>query len=155
MKRSQPKGDSEGKSIETAIKLQIIKNGRFADMLFIIGSLINIIQFNEAEKAIFQTMANEIEMASNSEVKAAKAAEVASIIFVIAIFIFADNSVTTFKIDQIDLESSVNTTALEGPKVVAFSNLLKVIAYLGSTTGFHLNTIEALKKQSEQNSTKS
>lgn len=155
MKRSQNKGDSKGKSIETAIKLQIIRNGRFADVLFIIGSLINIIQFNEAEKAIFQTIANETEQASNSEVKAAKAAEAASIIFLIAMFIFADTSVTTFKIDQADLESNADTTALEGHGIVAFSNLIKVIGYLGATTGFHLNTIEALKKQYEQNSTKS
>lgn len=155
MKQSILVVDTKGKSKELCDRLNVIENAKLANLLFFIGSFLTIIQLNEAEKAVFQTMTNTsgTNKGSDSEVKAAKIAETASIIFLTAVIINAINAMTILRIQLNDFKSSSNTkskvsniTGLEGSKIVAFFDLLKVIAYIGAAVGYHINAVAAQKK---------
>ena len=121
-------------------QLNIIQNGRFATLLFIIGSLLSFVKYDEEEKAIFESISNN--QNSNSEANAAIIGEFTSLIFLIAVLIYSNNAINTLRIDENNLTpepNSSNTADLKGSTFIAFFNLIKVIGFAGSALGYHIN----------------
>ncbi|ACA55299.1 hypothetical protein N494_03920 [Clostridium botulinum A2B7 92] len=133
---------------EAAAKLNIIQNGRFATLLFIIGSFLILIEYNESEKSVFETMFNTTgkDQASDSDAKAAELAEIASLMFLIAVLIYTINAINTAEIELNDLNPDSNTesllsniTTIKGSNIIAFFDLIKIIGFAGAALGFHIN----------------
>lgn len=131
---------------KTDIQLKVIQNGRLSTMLFMIGCFLNFIEYNESEQAIFQSMSNtkENDLSFDNELKAAKIAETVSVIFLIAMCIYANNAITTLslQVDSLDDISSKNSL---GWSLITFFDLIKVIGFIGAAIGYNINLKELYK----------
>ncbi|MGL4336368.1 MAG: hypothetical protein ACRCST_05685 [Turicibacter sp.] len=127
-------------SVETDIKLDIIRDGRLATWLFIIGCLFYFYAYNEEEQGII----DDTKTAVNG-VHAAKALEIAAFILLIGVIIFAINAFR--KLDLLVNKQQTNPTIIKGQNLVAFSNLIKVIGFAGAAAGYHIIADEEEKNQ--------
>lgn len=154
MKNYQLRKIRKVKSNEIDIQLNIIQNGRFATILFMIGCFLNFIEYNYSEKAIFQSLSSIDEEYDvlNNEIKASNIAATVSIIFLIAMIIFAINALTSFMLDLSVLDPDKNTNTKisnnQGARLVAFFDLIKVLGYLGAAIGYHI-ALEELKNSKD------
>lgn len=131
----------------TAAQADIIQSGRFASLLFIIGSLLNFIKYNYDEKVIFEEIFNPYDksLIFDNEVKSAKISEAVSIIILIAIIIYARNAMTIFKLESSNISNQNN---YQGDKIIACFDILKVIGFLGAAIGYQISTQELIDSQS-------
>lgn len=131
----------------TAAQADIIQSGRFASLLFIIGSLLNFIKYNYDEKVIFEEIFNPYDksLIFDNEVKSAKISEAVSIIILIAIIIYARNAMTIFKLE---FSNTSNQNNYQGDKIIACFDILKVIGFLGAAIGYQISTQELIDSQS-------
>ena len=132
---------------ETSIQLNILQNARVATILFIFGCFLNFIEYDYSEKAIFQSMSNiDKSVIRDNEIKAAVIAKYVSIIFLIAIIIFADNAFTVFELnlsnialDRTTISSKSNKSNIQSSRIIALFDFLKVLGYFGAFIGYSLD----------------
>lgn len=158
MNRSRLKSNRKKKLDETSIELNVIQNGRFSTILFMIGCFLNFIEYNYSERAILQSISNTEgdNLDFDDEIKAAEIAETVSIIFLIAMIIFTNNALTNF-ILQLDNSTFVigsdpktsDTNNKQGSRIIAFFDLIKVLGYAGAAIGYHI-ALEELKTSPKQ-----
>lgn len=136
----------KGRLDGTAAQIDIIQNGRFATLLFIIGSLLNFIRYNYDEKVVFDEMFNQSNesLIFDNELKADKISEAVSIIILIAVIIYTRNAMTIFKLESANASNKNN---YQGSKIIACFGVLKVIGFLGAAIGYQISTQELIDSQ--------
>lgn len=144
MNRSRLKSNRKKKLDEKSIELNVIQNGRFGTILFMIGCFLNFIEYNYSERAILKSMSNTKGEDSDfdDQIKATEIAATVSIIFLIAMIIFANNAITNFLNNSnfvigADPKPS-DTNNNQAPRIIAFFNLIKVLGYVGGALGYHI-----------------
>lgn len=146
MNKSKLKNYKKENLDEVAIQLDILQNARFATILFMIGCFLNFIEYDYSEKAIFQSLSNDDEsVINNNEIEAAEIAKAVSIIFLIAIIIFTGNALTTFGLgitnasfDRNNVSNKFSESNSNSSRIIAFSDLIKVVGYLGAAIGYSM-----------------
>ena len=115
-------------------------------MLFMVGCFLNFIEYNKSEQAIFQSMSNtkENNLSFDNELKAAKIAETVSVIFLIAMCIYANNAITTLSL-QVDSLDDIKSKNSLGWSIITFFDLIKVIGFIGAAIGYNINLKELYK----------
>lgn len=132
-------------STEDYIFLEVIRNGRIANLLFILGCLITILQFDYDEAIVFESIYGT--SSSNStyekELTSANLAELVSVIYLIAIIIFTYNAFIKLNLKNnsstsIPISDPVSNTpnSNDGYTLVAYFDLIKSLGYLGAAVGY-------------------
>jgi len=137
----------KGRLDGAAAQIDIIQNGRFATLLFIIASLLNFIRYDYDEKVVFDEMFNQSNesLIFDNELKADKISEAVSIIILIAVIIYTKNAMTIFKLESANASNKKN---YQGDKIIACFGVLKVIGFLGAAIGYQISTQELIDSQS-------
>jgi hypothetical protein len=137
----------KGRLDGAAAQIDIIQNGRFATLLFIIGSLLNFIRYNYDEKVVFDEMFNQSNksLIFDNELNADKISEAVSIIILIAVIIYTRNAMTIFKLESANTSNKNN---YQGDKIIACFGVLKVIGFFGAAICYQISTQELIDLQS-------
>ncbi|WP_018589464.1 hypothetical protein [Terrisporobacter glycolicus] len=136
-------------SDETNIQIKLLQNGRFATMLFMIGCFLNFIEYNYSEKAILESASN-VEKYNpvilDNELKSAEIAQMVSVIFLLAMIIFAGDNLINYMLelgivtsDPSDDSSNFeifNENSNQGLRIITVFSLVKVLGYFGAAIGY-------------------
>ncbi|MCC3867844.1 hypothetical protein [Terrisporobacter mayombei] len=161
MASSKSRISKKNLSDETNIQIKLLQNGRFATILFMIGCFLNFIEYNYSEKAILESASSVEEYNSivlDNKLKSAAIAQAVSIIFLIAIIIFASDNLIDYKLglgivasDPSDNSPNFeifNENSNNGLRIITVFSLVKVLGYLGAAIGYTVY----LKELEESNS---